>query len=138
MDKTVIEKTVLVWITNPAACEIIVKTGKKIAEELNAELMVASIQQKIRDNWETTVSDLEALNKASRNANAELTVIYSDNTFEAAVKTVREVQPIAMVTGVPGNLRKNLFIEQLQNFDKDVPIYTIDSRGNALKLSQNT
>lgn len=138
MDKTVIEKTVLVWITNPAACEIIVKTGKKIAEELNAELMVASIQQKIRDNWETTVSDLEALNKASRNANAELTVIYSDNTFEAAVKTVREVQPITMVTGVPGNLRKNLFIEQLQNFDKDVPIYTIDSRGNALKLSQNT
>ena len=138
MDKTVIEKTVLVWITNPAACEIIVKTGKKIAEELNAELMVASIQQKIRDNWETTVSDLEALNQASRNANAELTVIYSDNTFEAAVKTVREVQPIAMVTGVPGNLRKNLFIEQLQNFDKDVPIYTIDSRGNALKLSQNT
>ncbi len=138
MDKTVIEKTVLVWITNPAACEIIVKTGKKIAEELNAELMVASIQQKIRDNWETTVSDLEALNKASRNANAELTVIYSDNTFEAAVKTVREVQPIAMVTGVPGNLRKNLFIEQLQNFDKGVPIYTIDSRGNALKLSQNT
>lgn len=138
MDKTVIEKTVLVWITNPAACEIIVKTGKKIAEELNAELMVASIQQKIRDNWETTVSDLEALNKASRNANAELTVIYSDNTFEAAVKTVREVQPIAMVTGVPGNLKKNLFIEQLQNFDKDVPIYTIDSRGNALKLSQNT
>ena len=138
MDKTVIEKTVLVWITNPAACEIIVKTGKKIAEELNAELMVASIQQRIRDNWETTVSDLEALNKASRNANAELTVIYSDNTFEAAVKTVREVQPIAMVTGVPGNLRKNLFIEQLQNFDKDVPIYTIDSRGNALKLSQNT
>ncbi|MBR5786496.1 MAG: hypothetical protein IKY41_07375 [Clostridia bacterium] len=138
MDKTVIGKTVLVWITNPAACEIIVKTGKKIAEELNAELMVASIQQKIRDNWETTVSDLEALNKASRNANAELTVIYSDNTFEAAVKTVREVQPIAMVTGVPGNLRKNLFIEQLQNFDKDVPIYTIDSRGNALKLSQNT
>lgn len=138
MDKTVLEKTVLVWITNPAACEIIVKTGKKIADELEAELMIASIQHRIRDDWDTTVSDLEALNKASRNANAELTVIYSDNTFEAAVKTVREVQPIAMVTGVPGNLKKNLFIEQLQNFDKGVPIYTIDSRGNALKLSQNT
>ena len=138
MDKTVLEKTVLVWITNPAACEIIVKTGKKIADELEAELMIASIQHRIRDDWDTTVSDLEALNKASRNANAELTVIYSDNTFEAAVKTVREVQPIAMVTGVPDKLRKNLFIEQLQNFDKGVPIYTIDSRGNALKLSQNT
>lgn len=135
MDKTVLTKTVLVWITNPAACEIIVKTGKKIADELKAELMVASIQKKIRGDWESTVSDLEALDKASRNSNAELTVIYSDNTFEAAVKTVSDVKPIAMVTGVPGNLNKNLFIEQLQNFDKGVPIYTIDSRGNALKLS---
>lgn len=132
------DKTVLVWITNPAACEIIVKAGRKIANELEAELMVASIQSKIRDNWETTVSDLDALHKASRSVNAELTVIYSDNTFEAAVKTVRDVMPIAMVTGVPGNLKKNLFIEQLLAFDKDIPIYTIDSRGNALKLSQNT
>ena len=40
MDKTVIEKTVLVWITNPAACEIIVKTGKKIAEELKIKVDV--------------------------------------------------------------------------------------------------
>lgn len=132
------EKTVLVWITNPAACELIVKAGKKIATELESELMVASIQSKIRDNWEATFSDLDALHKASRSVNAELTVIYSDNTFEAAVKTVRDVKPIAMVTGVPGNMKKNLFIEHLQTFDKDVPIYTIDSRGNALKLSNNT
>ena len=132
------DKPVLVWITNPAACELIVKAGKKISDELEAELMVASIQRKIRDDWESTVTDLEALSNASRKVNAELTVIYSDNTFEAAVKTVRDVKPIAMVTGVPGNLNKNLFIEQLQKFDNTVPIYTIDSRGNALKLSQNT
>lgn len=131
-------KTVLVWITNPAACELIVKSGKKIADELDSELMIASIQSKIRDDWENTFNDLEALHNASRGVNAELTVIYSDNTFEAAVKTVRDVHPIAMVTGVPGNMKKNLFIEQLQTFDKDIPIYTIDSRGNALKLSQNT
>lgn len=132
------DKTVLVWITNPAACELIVKSGKKIADELDSELMIASIQSKIRDDWENTFSDLEALHKASRGVNAELTVIYSDNTFEAAVKTVRDVQPSAMVTGVPGNMKKNIFIEHLQTYDKNIPIYTIDSRGNALKLSQNT
>ena len=128
-------KIVLVWITNPAACDNIVKAGKRIADELCAELMITSIQRTIRDDWDTTVSDLEALNHASRIVNAELTVIYSDNTRESAVKTVSDVKPIAMVAGVPGDRNKNLFLEQLQNFDKDVPIYTIDARGNALKLS---
>lgn len=129
------EKTVLVWITNPVACDNIVRAGKRIADELCADLMVTSIQKTIRDDWDTTVSDLEALNNASRTANAELTVIYSDNKLEAAVKTVSDVRPIAMVTGVPGDRNKNLFLEQLQKFDRDVPIYTIDAHGNALKLS---
>ncbi|MFR1517615.1 MAG: hypothetical protein ACLSVG_02385 [Clostridia bacterium] len=128
-------KTVLVWITNPSACDNIVKAGKRIADELCAELMIVSIQKTIRDDWDTTVSDLEALNNASRSVNAELTVIYSDNTLESAVKTVSDVQPAVMVAGVPGDRNKNLFLEQLRNFDKDIPIYTVDTRGNALKVS---
>ena len=103
-------KTVLVWITNPAACDNIVKAGKRIADELCAELMIVSIQKTIRDDWDATVSDLEALNNASRSVNAELTVIYSDNTLESAVKTVSEVQPTAMLTGLPGDRNKNLFL----------------------------
>ena len=75
-------KTVLVWITNPAACDNIVKAGKRIAD----------------------------------------------------VKTVSEVQPTAMVTGLPGDRNKNLFLEQLRSFDQEIPIYTVDARGNALKL----
>jgi len=130
-----LNKTVLVWITNPSACDNIVKAGKRIADELCAELMIVSIQKTIRDDWDTTVSDLEALNNASRSVNAELTVIYSDNTLESAVKTVSDVQPAVMVAGVPGDRNKNLFLEQLRNFDKDIPIYTVDTRGNALKVS---
>lgn len=129
------DKTVLVWITNPAACDTIVKAGKRIADEFGAVLMITSIQRTIRDDWDATVSDLEALNNASRSVNAELTVIYSDNTLESAVKTVRDVTPAAMVTGVPGDRNKNLFLEQLRKLDEDVPIYTIDAHGNALKLS---
>lgn len=112
----------------------IVKGGKRIADELDAELMITSIQKTIRGDWDSTVNDLEALNNASRSVNAELTVIYSDNTLEAAVKTVRDVQPAAMVAGVPGDRNKNLFLEQLQKFDSRIPVYTIDERGNMLKL----
>ena len=128
------DKTVLVWITNPSACMNIVKGGKRIADELDAELMITSIQKTIRGDWDSTVNDLEALNNASRSVNAELTVIYSDNTLEAAVKTVRDVQPAAMVAGIPGDRNKNLFLEQLQKFDSRIPVYTIDERGNMLKL----
>ena len=131
-------KIILVWITNPAACDNIVKVGKRIADEYDAELMITSIQKTIRNNWETAVNDLEALNNASRSVNAELTVIYSDNTLESAVKTVQKVSPFAMVTGVPGDRNKNLFLEQLHGVDQSVPIYTVDDKGNTLKLSLNT
>lgn len=126
--------TILVWITNPSACGNIVKAGKKISNDLNAELMIASIQKTIRDDWDSTVNDLEHLNNAARSVNAELTVIYSDNIFESAVKTVREVNPSAMVAGVPGDRNKNIFLEQLQSCAKDVPIYTVDTHGNILKI----
>ncbi len=125
---------VLVWITNPSACGNIVRAGKKISNELNAELMIASIQKAIRNDWDSTVNDLEALSNASRSVNAELTVIYSDNIFESAVKTVRNVNPLAMVAGVPGDRNKNLFLEQLQSCSDNVPIYTVDTHGNVLKL----
>lgn len=125
---------VLVWITNPSACSNIVKAGDKISKDLNAELMIASIQNTIRDNWDNTVSDLEILSNAARNVNAELIVIYSDNIFESAVKTVRDVQPIAIVAGVPGDRNKNIFLEQLQSCAENSPIYTVDIHGNILKI----
>lgn len=128
------ENIVLVWITNPSACDSIVKAGRKIADEMKAELMIASIHKAIRDDWDSTVNDLEILSNASRNVNADLTVIYSDNIFEAAVKTVRDAEPSAMVTGVPGDRNKNLFLDQLQSCSQNVPIYTVDVHGNVLKL----
>lgn len=126
--------TILVWITNPSACGNIVKAGKKISNDLNAELMIASIQKTIRDDWDSTVNDLECLSNAARSVNAELTVIYSDNIFESAVKTVRDVNPSAMVAGVPGDRNKNIFLEQLHSCAKEVPIYTVDTHGNILKI----
>lgn len=128
-------KIVLVWITNPAACENIVRTGKRIADEFDAELMVASIQKPIRDDWDSTVSDLEALSNASRLVNAELTVLYSDNILETAIKTVDDVKPSAIVTGISGDRDRSLFLDQMLAFDGNIPIYTVDGHGNALKLS---
>ncbi len=129
------DKTVLVWITNPAACDNIVRTGKRIADEAGAELMVASIQHTIRGDWDSTVNDLECLSNASHSVNAELTVIYSDNILESAVKTLDDVKPVAIVTGIPGNRDRSLFIDQMQVFDNGIPIYTVDGHGNAIKLS---
>lgn len=128
-------KTIIVWITNPAACDNIVKAGKRIADELEAELMITSIQKTIRNDWDTAVNDLEALNNASRGVNAELTVIYSDNTFESAVKTVSKLSPCAMVTGLPGNINKETFLDHIKSLDPNIPIYTVDVKGNAIKLS---
>ena len=51
MDLEFDNKAVLVWVTNPEACERIVKAGRKMADEHSSELYIVSIQNRILDDW---------------------------------------------------------------------------------------
>ena len=129
------DRTVIAWVTNPYASRSIVQCARKIADENKAELIIISIQNSIKDNWVSTMKDLEVLVDAAHSANAELTVMYSDNKMETAFKTMCSVKPMAMIMGVPDSTGKNDFVDLLVNYDKNVFVYTVDSHGNALKLA---
>ncbi len=129
------EKVVLVWVTNPYASENIAKAGRRLADENGLELMIISIQDRIRNDWETKVNDLEQLHNSSRQVGAELTVIYADNKIEAAAKTILDVKPKLMVTGIPGDVSRSAFLEQIRNIDPSIPVYTVDLNGNAVKIA---
>lgn len=126
--------TLLVWVTNPYACERIVRVGKKMADELNKSLTVISIQKEVRDNWNKCGEDLEMLYEAAKSADAELTVIYSDNSIEAAVKTINELKPSAMVTGLPGSEGKSVFLECVCSMYEEIPVYAVDLSGNTVRI----
>lgn len=127
-------KSVLVWVTNPYACEGIVRAAKSLADRNQADLVVVSIQPSIRNDWASRSDDLEQLHRAAIMVDAELTVVYSDNRLEATFKTIRDVAPACMVVGLRGVPGKVGFLDQLAQMAGNVPIYSVDPSGNMIRL----
>ncbi|HHT91966.1 MAG TPA: hypothetical protein PLI11_09240 [Clostridia bacterium] len=128
------KKTVLVWVTNPDACQSIVSAGRKLADDNKVELVIVSIQGSIKGDWNNRASDLKKLSEAAKSADAELTVVYSDDMYEAAHDTIKRFKPMIMVTGLPGNLGAGSFLEQIMNMAPGVPIYSVDMKENMKRL----
>lgn len=128
------KKSVLVWVTNPDACQSIVSSGRKLADENKSELVIVSIQGSIKGDWVNRASDLKKLSEAARSADAELTVVYSDNMYEAVHETIKRFKPMVMVTGLPGSLGTGSFVEQIMSMAPGVPIYSVDLKENMKRL----
>lgn len=60
------KKTVLVWVTNPDACQSIVSAGRKLADDNKVELVIVSIQGSIKGDWNNRASDLKKLSEAAK------------------------------------------------------------------------
>lgn len=126
-------KPVLVWITNPEACQRIVAAGRRLADECNAELVIVSIQSRMLDNWKKQAEDLELLHRAARDVDAELTVVYSENAFKSATEVVNSIGPQAMITGLPGTQGRSAFLDHIFNIKDNIQSYLVDSSGNVVR-----
>ena len=127
----------LVWVTNPMAAGRIVAAARRFAENSLMELKVVSVQSETRDNWEGTIRDLEQLEAAARNSDAELTVVYSDDKIGAAVRLVSDEQPQAMFVGIPDKSRTNMFTELLQMSFPAIPLYCVDNEGQVNRCGRS-
>jgi len=133
MEHNIAGGPVLGWITKPEACQRIVAAGKRLAEELNAELFIVSIQNKAYGTWLKQAEDLELLHRAARGVGAELTVVYSDNAFKAAAEVVENTNPQAMITGLPGTQGRSAFLDYIFNINDNVQSYLVDASGNVVR-----
>ena len=125
-------KPVLVWITNPEASQRIVSAGKELAEEEKAELIIVSIQRNMSGSWQKQAEDLELLHRAARDVGAELTVVYSDNSFKAATEIVLDTKPGAMIAGLPGTEGRSAFLDHIFGINPETEAYLVDSSGNVV------
>lgn len=127
---------VLAWVTNPNACGQIIKSAKKIAAANKGDLMIVSIQSVIRNDWQRKVDDLEILNNAAHDNEAELTVLYSDNSLEAMFKCISHEKPTHMFCGLPGaHVGKSDFIDNMCAMADGADIYSVDFSGNCAKIN---
>lgn len=132
MDKHFTGKPVLVWITNPEACQRIVAAGKALAAERSAELVIVSIQRNMSGTWQKQAEDLELLHRAARDVGAELTVVYSDNSFKSATEIIIDTKPQAMIAGLPGTEGRSAFLDHIFGIDDEVQAYLVDATGNVV------
>ena len=127
---------VLAWVTNPNACGQIIKAAKKVALANKGELMIVSIQSGIRNDWERKADDLEVLNNVAHDNDAELTVLYSDNSMEAMFKCISDEHPTHMFCGLPGTqIGKSDFIDNMCAMADGAVVYSVDFSGNCAKIN---
>ena len=123
----------LVWITNPSAAGRIVAQAKQFADRNAMGLLTVSVQQQTRDRWSDTIKDLEQLNLAARSASSQLTVIYSDDSLDAAEKLILDICPAAMFAGVspvlPDGSCANRFLEVINSDFPEIPLYCVNNDG---------
>ena len=124
------ENKILVWVTSPLACRVIMQEAKKYAEKQNAELIIVSIQSPITSDWSGKARELEMLNRAAKSFEAELTVQYSDNPLKTAYYIIKELKPSCMFTGVPEAGARSAFVENICHMGGDIPVFTVDKVGN--------
>ena len=122
---------VLVWVTSPLACRVILKEAKRFADRENGRLVVVSIQSPITGDWAGKVRDLELLNRAAKEFDAELTIQFSDNALKAAYYIIKNLQPTCMFTGIPEAGMRSAFVENICSMAEGTPVYAVDKHGNA-------
>jgi K+-sensing histidine kinase KdpD len=133
--ENVMDVKVLVWVTSPHACKVILNEAKRYADRTGGRLIVVSIQSPITSDWAGKLRDLEMLNRAAKEFDAELTVQYSDNTLKAAYNIIKNIEPTCMFTGIPEAGMRSAFVENICSMAEDTPVYTVDKHGNAGRVN---
>ena len=118
-------KSVVVCVQNPNHCGRLIETGKKIAQLAGAQLQIIHIQPQ---SGEKDAKTLEGLYQISKEAQAELTVCFSDNPVMAAALYIEEKNTVQVVTGMP-DMERTGFVDLLRQLIPQITISMVSDQG---------
>lgn len=125
-------KTVLVCVTGQRDCDRLIRTGKKIAEELSLPLKVLCVQP-TSAGFETDCEELEYLRQTARDAGAEMTVYFNDEAPLMAVSVAKQISAAHIVTGM-AEVPVNGFIDVIHKLLPLVPISMVAKDGKTYNI----
>jgi K+-sensing histidine kinase KdpD len=125
-------KTVLVCVTGQHDCDRLIRTGKKIADELALPLRVLCIQP-ASAGFEGNCEELEYLRQTARDAGAEMTVYFNDDASLMAVSVAKKLGTKHIVTGMP-EAPVNGFVEIIHKLLPQVPISMVAKGGKIYNI----
>ena len=127
--------SVIACVTGQYDCDRIIETAEQLAAEYDCELHVLTVLMPT-ENYALISDQLEYLNRVSKHAGADMTVIFSSDAPKAAAKFVREQKALQVVTGIHDGGRESFLVRfnqiapemSITMVDKNRNIYTMDVR----------
>ena len=120
-------KTVLVCVTGQRDCDRLIRTGRKIADELALPLRVLCVEP-ASAGFEGNCEELEYLRQTARDAQAEMTVYFNDDAALMAVSVAKKLGVKHIVTGM-AEAPVNGFVEMIHKFLPRMPISMVAKDG---------
>ena len=93
------QPSVVACVTSQYECDRIIETAEQLAAEYDCELHVLSVLMPT-ENYGLISDQLEYLNRVSKKAGADMTIIFSSDAPKAAARFVRENNALQIVTGI--------------------------------------
>lgn len=118
---------VMVCVTAQTRCENLIISGRKLADEIGAELEVLNIQP-MRGAMHTQPEELQYLYNIVKANGAGMTVYYNDEAALTAAAHIRKNNAVAVVTGLPASNGSH-FVEEVRRFVPDVAIHLTEDNG---------
>lgn len=132
------QPSVIACVTGQYDCDRIIETAEQLAQDLDCELHVMSVLMPT-ENYALISDQLEYLNRVSKQAGADMTVIFSSDAPKAAAKFIRENNAIHIAAGMHDGGNQSFLVEfnklvpdvSITMVDKERTVYTMDVRARS-------
>ena len=129
------QPSVIACVTSQYECDRIIEEAEQLAAEHDCELHVLSVLMPT-ENYALISDQLEYLNRVSRRAGADMTVIFSSNAPKAAVRFAKETNAFQIVAGIHDGGKESFLVQfnqlapmiSITMVDKNRKVYTMDVR----------
>ena len=126
------QPSVVACVTSQYESDRIIETAEQLAAEYDCELHVLSVLMPT-ENYALISGQLEYLNRVSKSAGADMTIIFSNDAPGAAARFVRENDAMQIVTGMHDGGYES-FLVQFNKLVPDISITMVDKNRNVYTM----
>ncbi len=126
------EPSVLACVTSQFDCDRIISAAQKIADGCGCKLRVLSVIKPMK-NYSSISDRIEYLNLVSKQADADMTVLFSNNAPRAAAEFARENNVQRIVTGMHDG-GSDSFLIKFNELEPLIPISMVAKNHNIYSM----
>ena len=129
---TPVRKSTVVCVTSQLQCERIIRAGRSIANLTDTQLLVVNVSS--TDFTSQDGEALEHLFRVSKENDAQMTVLYSNESLKTLTDFIKKSSAVNVVTGMPQQGASVLY----KMWDKlgSVSFFTVDADGSFANMSR--